>query len=948
MKYFAVLFLTLFMAFGQLEASYYLRKIVVATYLTQADAERELKPLKERFGSDPELKALYDQWGFEYVIRQSGKYYIISIEPLIDRDVLQKVLDKVRITRPGAFVNQLNPDQVSKSSKVSKTPKPTAKVPASKPKPKPIAQPKTSQPKVAAAPIEKPVVEKKAPQPEPNVVQQSSQANASKVSEPATVAVVPKASQTPPVQSTPTANVTAPLKETAEPKKPSTPESSQSNMPLIGILLLTLFVAGVLGSLLWRERQRYNNLVLRNLKLEKEVLLAKDSMSQKEVFLAKISHELRTPMNAIIGLSHIVLQSDISDIQRENIVKIKYSGELLLEIINDILDISKMQAGELHVEQVEFNINDVLDHVSSMVSIRAKAKGLELIFAIEKGVPARLVGDPLRIGQILINILGNAVKFTKEGEIELKIKPLFKEGERMMLEFCVSDTGIGMTQDQMANLFQSFKQADNSTSRIYGGTGLGLSISKQLVEMMGGHIRVESQYGKGSAFTFNIEFLLNDAENKRHYRLPSKTLMGKRALIIDTNTKALSALSKMLEYFHYEVHTMPIIEEADALLGEKAFDIIFIDEQKLSTYAIKKIQQIKKERIIKIVLIESLFNQHRNATTRIAEIDRYLLKPFTQQSIFNIILELYGERRNVLSDKHRAVDKEDIKVLAGKRVLLAEDNEINQRVFKGLLDGSGIEIMTVENGREVVEYLQKDSRIDLIFMDISMPVMDGYDATKLIREYCEYDEIPIIALTANAMQNEIDRAIECGMQGYIGKPLSVDTFYAKLQELLGNNKNNLGFLMHDPLQDAPTDGSGVLSKRPVAKPKVEPSVQQGNALPSIENFGDDLIVEDGIDRCGGDKELYYALVADFKEMYVDAGAVFQTISDDKRYEDGKQFAHDIKGVSSNIGAYRLAESASVLEEAFKHAAQSNYELLIKNFQEHLKRVLKRIESLQEL
>ena len=944
MRYFALLFFTLFMAFGQLEASYYLRKIVVATYLTKADAERELKPLKERLGSDPELKALYDQWGFEYVTRQSGKYYIISIEPLIDRKVLQKVLDKVRITRPGAFVNQLHPDQVSKSAKFPKTPKPTAKVPASKPKPKPIvSQPKPTQAKVAAAPIQKPVVEKKALQPEPKVVHQSSQANASK---PATVAVASKASQTPPVQSTSTASVTAPLKEAAEPKKPSTPESSQSNMPLIGILLLTLFIAGVLGSLLWRERQRYNNLVLRNLKLEKEILLAKDSMSQKEVFLAKISHELRTPMNAIIGLSHIVLQSDISDMQRENIVKIKYSGELLLEIINDILDISKMQAGELHVEQVEFNINDVLDHVSSMVSIRAKAKGLELIFAIEKGVPARLVGDPLRIGQILINILGNAVKFTKEGEIELQIKPLFKEGERMMLEFRVSDTGIGMTQEQMSNLFQSFKQADNSTSRIYGGTGLGLSISKQLVEMMGGHIRVESQYGKGSIFTFNIEFLLNDAENKRHYRLPSKTLMGKRALIIDTNTKALSALSKMLEYFHYEVHTMPIIEEADALLGEKAFDIIFIDEQKLSTYAIKKIQQIKKERIIKIVLIESLFNQHRNATTRIPEIDRYLLKPFTQQSIFNIILELYGERRNVLSDKHRTVDKEDIKVLAGKRVLLAEDNEINQRVFKGLLDGSGIEIMTVENGMEAVEYLQKDPRIDLIFMDISMPVMDGYDATKLIREYREYDEIPIIALTANAMQNEIDRAIECGMQGYIGKPLSVDTFYAKLLELLGNNKNNLGFLMHDPLQDAPKDGSGVLSKRPIAKkPKVEPSVQQGNALPSVESLSDDLVVEDGIDRCGGDKELYYALIADFKEMYIDAGVVFQTISDDKRYKDGKQFAHDIKGVSSNIGAYRLAESASALEEAFKHAAQSNYELLIRNFQERLKRVLKRIESL---
>jgi two-component system sensor histidine kinase/response regulator len=899
----------LFTSFLLLDASAgYYRKIVVGSYFSQADADKALILLNEHMQSQNRIMQLQNEWGFEFIARPSGKYYIMSAEPFLDRGVLQEVLDEIRVLHKDAFVNRISPPK---------------DLPIREGAQKPQTAPDTdqitdAQSSLASDTLKISDIIKKPP------------FEASKSSVSATQEIIEEKSSVSRAVSSASTQETAEKKSSAQSSSlnafQSDTSSSSRAKPVVGYLLLgSLLFLIIAMILLWRYRNENKKLHNELNRMDQELLNVKDTMMQKEVFLAKISHELRTPMNAIIGLSHIVLQNKLSRIQEENVTKIKHSGELLLEIINDILDLSKMEAGELKIEHVEFNINDVLDHVSNMVAIKAKNKGLELIFAVEKGVPSHLVGDPLRIGQVLINILGNAVKFTKEGEIDLHISPLYKEDQKLMLEFKITDTGIGMTSDQLSKLFRSFKQADDSTSRIYGGTGLGLSISKQLVELMGGGIRVESQYGKGSVFAFSVEFSLNDAENKRHYRLPSKALMGKRALIIDTNTKSISALSKMLEYFHYEVQTMPILEEAEQLINEEPFDILFVDEQKLSKFAREKIKEIKRNKVIKIVLIESLYNQHKNSANRLNEIDRYLLKPFNQQSIFNIILELYGERRGATSSK-RSLNKDDIKVLSGKRILLAEDNEINQRVFAGLLDGSGIAIDMVENGREVLEKLHHNPNYDLIFMDISMPVMDGYEATKLLREYREYDTIPVVALTANSMQDEIEHAISCGMQGYIGKPLNVDDFYGKLLELLGSRRNTGTFVAHE--------GTKQESARKSQKEE-------------LVTAQDDIHMDDGIDRCGGDEVLYNALLRDFLEMYKDAVSVLEDICNEKRYLDGKKFAHDIKGVSANIGAYRLSESALALEEAFLRENQSNYSLLIKNFQENLKRVIKVIEQLVE-
>jgi signal transduction histidine kinase/response regulator RpfG family c-di-GMP phosphodiesterase len=875
--------------------------------MSQEDADAALSKLNRHIEKNSEILQLEKENDFDFIARKSGRYFIVTVEPFEDRAVLKTVLKYVRKLHRDAFVNKIKPGDIKKKVKKSKKPplkikevmaetealkdKSVEKVKESTPKSEKIVKEIKKEPK----PVEK-------PKPKPTQKIFSDDNSTPKVSH--------KVDKT----------------DTKGPKKPDTDTQKTEKSPaaLFYILAGTILFLLVAMSLLYLAR-RENRLLVKRLKDSSDKLDAcKSNMMQKEVFLAKISHELRTPMNAIIGLSHIVLQTDLSHLQRENVSKIKYSGELLLDIINDILDISKMEAGELKIEKVELNINDVLDHVSNMVALNAKSKGLELIFDVDKSVPSHFIGDPLRLGQVLINLLSNSIKFTKKGEINLEIYTVSKDDDKILLEFKITDTGIGMTSKQISKLFKSFSQADDSTSRVYGGTGLGLSISKQLVEMMGGGIRVESQYGHGSSFIFNIELVVEDPQNKRHYRLPSKSFMSKRALIVDTNTKSIAALSKMLEYFHYDVQTMPIMQEAEKLLWESHFDVIFIDEQKFSDYAMSAIEKIKAKKMLKVVLIESLYNRGENSSLHNNKvIDRYLLKPFNQQSVFNVILELYGEKQAKKSSNNRNY-KDELLKLKNKHILLAEDNEINQRVLVGLLDGTGIKVSIAENGKEAIQKLHENPKFDLILMDISMPVMDGYEASQIIRDYDEYDSIPILALTANSMEDEIEHAISCGMQGFIGKPLSVDVLYEKLLEFLGKKD----------------------SKEKVFRAKEKRAkVQQDDK--EKKNINTDILdVIDGTKRCGNDEDLYKAILNDFNEMYADSVEVFKSISSEKRYSDGKKFAHDVKGVSANIGAKELSKAAQALEKAFVNESKSNYPILIKNYQESLNRLLDEIKNLK--
>ena len=872
------------------------KKIIIGTYSNQSQADRDLASLIKELQKEENIVNLQHQHDFYFIARKSGKYYIGLIEPFSDFNVLKTVLTSVQKHREGAFSNRVDKKYLLRNAKISQLQLEQTKVEVKKPEVKYVEEP-VSTPKVKEI-----IVHKKIEKILKNIEQK-----------PVQKSVMPSDKK----------DMEITLEAPVETKGTELLNSLGYSYYQIATLTFLLFS---LVLLLYIRYLRKKNNELKdhfNFQHNEEIKESYEEIDRKEMFLAKVSHELRTPMNAIIGLSHIVLQSDLNPLQHSNVSKIKHSGEMLLDIVNDILDISKMDAGELKIEKVKFDLNDVLEHVSNMVSLKVQNKGLELIYHIEKDVPSVLVGDPLRLGQIFINLLDNAIKFTKEGTVELSIRKLEEMSDSIVgLEFIVRDTGIGMTESEISNIFQDFTQADSSISRVYGGTGLGLSITKQLVEMMGGVVDIQSTPDVGTSFKITIHFTIHEIDNKRYYRLPSKALMDKNALIVDSNPQSIKSLTNMLTYFHYKVETINTLEEADKLLSQVAFDMLIIDEQKLSKYSSDLIQLIKGKYDIKIILIESIYYQNTNNIRHLEEIDSYIMKPFNQNSIFNVILEVYGEKKLQVEVKPK-ITKEELSVFQNIHILVAEDNIINQRVIAGLLDGSGFKLTMANNGQEAIEKLSKNPSVDLILMDINMNVMDGYTATKTIREYNEYDDIPIFALTANSLQKDIDTAIACGMQGYLTKPLNIDSLYEKLFTLFSEqNKEKKEKRYYEQYEDEEVES-------------VETTTVIETRVYSFSELDADL----GLANSKGSKELYSTLLKNFLEMYNDAASVLDAIVQDRRYKDGIHFVHDIKGLSSYLGAQKVATISERLEKEFKSEKLNEHSILINKFTRDLELLL---------
>ena len=521
-----------------------------------------------------------------------------------------------------------------------------------------------------------------------------------------------------------------------------------------------------------------------NSKLNKTVLELKESIEVAQVatktkddFFANISHEIRTPINAIIGFTHLALETDLDTQQSDYLSKIKHSSNHLLGLVNDILDFSKIEAGKLEIENIEFNINTTLDNVSNMIGLKAQEKALEIIYDIDNSVPALIKGDPLRLGQVIINLMNNAVKFTEKGEITLKAKMSPLPKNKKLLIFEIIDTGIGLKPEQVDKLFQSFSQADSTISRKYGGTGLGLNISKQLVELMGGKIRVMSEYGVGSRFVFSI---VTEQPHLRSYRLPSKSLMGKKVLIIDNNPRSSAALAQMLRYFQYESIVTSSGEDAKLLFMHNSFDIVCIDKNIKDSIDYQNMSSHCKA---KVVFIDNSLSKNQKDIEGI-HIDAYLHKPFNQMMIFDMILQLFTNETAQEVSKNNKITKQDLMRLRGSHIILAEDNKINQTVILGLLDGTGIKITIANNGEEAVSHTKKLIDIDLILMDINMPIVDGYSATSQIRKDSRYNNIPIVALTANSRPEDIQKAKDIGMQEHLEKPINVEKLYAMLLDYI--------------------------------------------------------------------------------------------------------------------------------------------------------------------
>ncbi|MCW8875831.1 MAG: YfiR/HmsC family protein, partial [Kangiellaceae bacterium] len=570
-------------------------------------------------------------------------------------------------------------------------------------------------------------------------------------------------------------------------------------------LVASAVVVAIFGLLLMmivyfnKERKRANlQLIEKNSALsevQKELLVARDQAQAaneaKSSFLANMSHEIRTPMNAIIGMLHLTQQTELNDKQVNYVSKIDNAANSLLEIINDILDFSKVEAGELKMEKIEFDLSKVMNDLSNLTGLKIQQKGLEFIFEISPEIPEVLIGDPLRISQILINLTNNAMKFTESGEVKVKVSLGEKSSDHLKLKFNISDTGIGMTKEVASRLFKPFSQADTSTTRKFGGTGLGLAICKRLIEQMNGKIRVESSPNEGSNFSFDIKLKYRSSKSILNRIDNITSLNNKHILIVIANHSCQQAVRAILRSF--KCHTT-IANSFESCLGiirtagkqEQQFDNVLIDYQ-IALANLDELSSIRKNTNAKLTMLLPASTENEEQISNKVSPDLTLVKPITPSSLLdNLMLAFAGDSSHEISQRLAlSAEKEQIKALnialRSRKVLVVEDNEINQEVAREILSQADMSIDLACNGQEAVQKATSN-RYDFILMDIQMPIMDGYQAARAIRESYSFDELPIIAMTANAMGGDKEKCLASGMNDYISKPIRINEFFETISK----------------------------------------------------------------------------------------------------------------------------------------------------------------------
>ncbi len=627
---------------------------------------------------------------------------------------------------------------------------------------------------------------------------------------------------------------------------------------------------------------------------------AESSAQTKADFLANMSHEIRTPMNAIIGMAHLALRTNLDAKQKDYVAKIHSSGQHLLGIINDILDFSKVESGKLEIEEIEFNIEEVLDNVASLIGEKSSAKGLELIFDVDPNLTGNLIGDPLRIGQILINYATNAVKFTEAGEIVVRARILEERERDLFVRFEVEDTGIGMTEKQRSKLFESFAQADTSTTRKYGGTGLGLVISKRLAEAMGGEVGVASQQGVGSTFWFTAG--IGKAATSRRDRVPDPDLRDRRVLVVDDNDSAREILSTMLTSMSFRADVVSSGEEAvdavrDQNSGSDPYDIVFLDWKLDGIDGIeagRRIAALGAAHEPQRVMVTAYGRSEVVNEAEQAGIRTVLTKPVTQSQLFDASIRALGGAVATEQEQQHEDWEDRIGSIAGARILLVEDNELNQQVAMELLKEAGLEVDLAENGEEAVRMVG-ETDYDVVLMDMQMPVMDGVTATREIRKNPDFADLPILAMTANAMEKDRERTRAAGMNDHIAKPIEPSVLFNAL----------LNFIQLDQIEDAQKDEVAASQ---------QPRTETSNGSFDIPG----LDTQAGLRRVLGKTALYENLLRQFVEGdELHSVATIKALLEKDDSEGAERTAHSLKGVAGTIGATAVQEQAAQVEAAIR-------------------------------
>ncbi len=515
--------------------------------------------------------------------------------------------------------------------------------------------------------------------------------------------------------------------------------------------------------------------------------VAEEATTAKSTFLATMSHEIRTPLNGIIGMAELgLMDEETKVIHRERLLDIKQSGESLLDIINEILDISKIEADKLELEEIEFSLREVIEKIVNLLSVKIFQEKLEFVCEISPTLPDKLIGDPLRIRQILINLLGNAVKFTEEGSVSLKVKLLEHVEEQISLEFAVEDTGIGIPKDKMNRLFESYSQVDTSTTRTHGGTGLGLTISQRLVNLMGGQIQVESVLGEGSKFFFKLNMITEEETDKPWEIKLKKPNNEFKVLLIESHDKTRKVTSELLDCWNITHFSAESCDKGFELIIKHEFDLVLIDFYLPGMNGVAVAEKLKEElkgkKLPEIILLSPSKSTIEILKIKKAQEYEFLSKPVMQNDLKRLLIQLFGTKAQVaaVDAEHPTKDKSEHKKY---RLLVAEDQIINRKIVVQLLEKQGWEVKAVENGKLAMEAAIQE-KFDLILMDVQMPEMDGFDATRGIREAEKQTgaHTPIVAMTAHAMKGDREKCIEAGMDFYITKPVNPSELFETIEK----------------------------------------------------------------------------------------------------------------------------------------------------------------------